>query len=103
MAAYAAHFVHRIRVAQTAPQVGHPQNDKLVNLLRRARFESVSEETRKMLDKIVLTCEVAKLTPPNRGDSNLIYATTKTLTTRFTLMCVPASEDALYLQSPAGL
>ncbi len=39
----------------------HPQNDKLVNLLRRARFASVSEETKKMLDKIVLNCEACQI------------------------------------------
>ncbi len=40
---------------------GHPHNEKLYNLLRRARLASVTEDTRRMLDDIVKHCEACQV------------------------------------------
>ncbi len=65
---------------------GHPHNEKLYNLLRRARLASVTEDTRRMLDDIVKHCEACQVYSAKRGGSNLRCVTTKTLTKVLTSM-----------------
>ncbi len=65
---------------------GHPHNEKLYNLLRRARLASVTEDTRRMLDDIGKHCEACQVYSAKREGSNLRCVTTKTLTTVFTSM-----------------